>query len=225
MSPVKRIRTFEHPLVKGMFVEKIPGGSSPFFYHPFVSYFTPIVLTGTILDLGCGKGINGFLIRLSRYLQNARLVGLDINDEYINFCKKYSIYDKMIKKSLPKIPFKNKSINLVICTEVIEHLTKKDGLKLLDEIDRVCKGRVILTTPNIFFKTMPGDPDDKHLSLWTIKDFKMRGYKVYGVGLKMPLLWGDKFLKFKQALYYFFTPISFIFPWLSGSLIAVKDFS
>ena len=71
---------------------------------------------------------------------------------------------------------------------------------------------------------MPGDPEDKHLSIWSIKDFKSRGYKVYGIGLKMPLLWGDKFLKIKQALYYFFTPISYIFPFISGSLIAVKDF-
>ena len=45
----------------------IPG----FFYQPFISYFTPIILKGTILDLGCGKGINGFLIRLSRYLIKA----------------------------------------------------------------------------------------------------------------------------------------------------------
>lgn len=215
---------FPHPLIKDMLVDKIPGGTSPLFYQPFISYFTPIVISGTIADLGCGKGINGFLIRLSRYLQNAKIIGVEINSDYIEFCNRHKLYDEIVKKPLPNLSFKRKSVELVLCTEVIEHLSKKDGLKLLDEIDRVCMGRAIITTPNIFFETMPGDPDDKHLSLWTINDFRSRGYKVYGLGLKMPLLWGDRFLKIKQALYYFFTPISYLFPAISGSLIAVKNF-
>lgn len=225
MRKNKKVTKFLHPLIKDMVVDKIPGGTSPFFYHPFISYFTPLVLKGLVVDLGCGKGINGFLIRLSRYLEDTKIVGVEINQEYINFCKKFNIYDEIIKKNLPLLPFEDKSANFILCTEVIEHLTRSDGLKLLQEIDRTCKGRVIVTTPNIFFETMPGDPLDKHLSLWTIEDFKSRGYKVYGLGLKMPLLWGDKFLKIKQALYYFFTPLSYIFPFISGSLIAVKDFN
>lgn len=217
-------KKFNHPLIKNLIVDKIPGGTSPFFYQPFISYFTPIVLKGTVADLGCGKGINGFLIRLSRYLDGAKIIGVEINKDFINFCKKYNIYDEIIKKSLPNLPFKTNNVELVLCTEVIEHLSRKNGLKLLDEIDRICIKRAIITTPNMFFATMPGDPLDKHLSLWTIKDFQSRGYKVYGLGLKMPLLWGDKFLKIKQALYYFFTPISYLFPVIAGSLIAVKDF-
>lgn len=216
---------FPHPLVKDMLVDKIPGGTSPLFYQPFILYFTPIVISGIIADLGCGKGVNAFLIRISRYLQGAKIIGVEINEDYIKFCNKYNIYDEIIKRKLPTLPFKTKSVELLLCTEVIEHLSKKNGMKLLDEIDRVCKDRAILTTPNIFFKTMPGDPEDKHLSLWTINDFRSRGYRVYGLGLKLPLLWGDKFLKIKQALYYFFTPISYIFPYISGSLIAVKDFN
>lgn len=224
MKTAKKSPSFRHPLVKDLIVDKIPGGTSPFFYHPFISYFTPIVLKGTIVDLGCGKGINGFLIRLSRYLQNARIVGVEINSEYVDFCNAHNIYDEIIQKPLPHLTFKTKSVDLILCTEVIEHLNRKDGIKLLDEIDRICKGRTIITTPNIFFETMPGDPDDRHLSLWTIEDFRSRGYKVYGLGLKMPLLWGDKFLKIKQALYYFFTPVSYLMPRISGSLIAIKDF-
>lgn len=220
----KTTKLFPHPLIKDMLVDKIPGGTSPLFYQPFISYFTPLVISGTVLDLGCGKGINGFVMRLSRYFQKAKLIGIEINDSYIDFCLKHKIYDQVIKHNLPKIPFGDKSVDLVICNELIEHLTKSQGLKLLDEIDRVCKGRSIITTPNMYFQTMPGEKEDRHLSLWRIEDFKSRGYKVYGVGLKIPLLWGDKLLKIKQALYYFFTPISFIFPYISGSLIAVKDF-
>lgn len=221
----KKAILFEHPLIKDLYVDKIPGGTSPFFAQPFISSFIPIVLHGMIADLGCGRGINGFLIRLSRYLEGARIIGVEINENYINFCKKYNIYDEIIKRKLPNLSFKNKSVELVLCTEVIEHLTRKDGFKLLEEIDRVCKGRVIITTPNMFFPTQPGDPEDKHLSLWSVKDFKSRGYMVYGTGLRIPILWKDKLLKIKQAAYYFFTPISYLFPQISGSLIAIKDFS
>lgn len=101
----KKRTLFQHPLVKDLYVDKIPGGTSPFFEQPFVSYFTPIVLHGTIADLGCGKGINGFLIRLSRYLEGAKIIGVEINKDYINFCNKHNLYDEIIKKPLPNLSF------------------------------------------------------------------------------------------------------------------------
>lgn len=205
-------------------MEIIPSGTHPFFYHPFISYFTPIIKGKTVLDLGCGRGLNGCLLHGSRDLRGTTLIGLEINDEYIKACKEHKIYDKILKHELPTIPLKDKSVDLIICIEVIEHLTREEGVKLLDEIDRVGKGRVIISTPNMFFHTIEGEDEDEHKSLWTVKDFKSRGYRVYGMGLKMPLLWGDKFLQIKQALYYLFTPLSYIFPKISGGLIAVKDF-
>lgn len=210
--------------MKKQYSEITPSGTHPFFYHPFISYFTPIISGKKVLDLGCGRGLNGCLLRGSRDLAGTTLIGLEINNEYIKECKKHKIYDKLIKHQLPEIPFADKSIDLILCIEVIEHMTKGDGNKLLNEIDRVCKGRVIITTPNMFFPTLEGDANDEHKSLWTVGDFRNRGYKVYGMGLKIPLLWGDPFIKIKQALYYFFTPISFIFPVISGGLIAIKDF-
>lgn len=202
----------------------IPSGTHPFFYHPFISYFTPIISHKTVLDLGCGRGLTGCLMHGSRDLKGTKLIGLEINQKYINECKKHGIYDKIIKHRLPGIPLDGKSVDLIFCIEVIEHLTKEDGILLLEEIDRVSRGRVIITTPNMFFHTLEGSKEDEHKSLWSIKDFKKRGYKVYGMGVKIPLLWGDKYIKIKQALYYFFTPISYLFPQISGGLIAVKDY-
>ncbi len=205
-------------------MEITPSGTHPFFYHPFISYFTPIITGQKVLDIGCGRGINGCLLHGSRDLKGTELIGIEINDNYIKACKEHNIYKRIINHRLPEITLPDKSIDLVLCIEVIEHLTRKEGLKLLDEIDRVCKSRVILSTPNMFFQTIEGEDGDMHKSLWTIKDFRSRGYKVYGMGVKMPLIWGDKFIKIKQALYYFFTPFSYIFPQISGGLIAVKDF-
>lgn len=205
-------------------MEITPSGTHPFFYHPFISYFTPIISGKTVLDVGCGRGLNGFLLHGSRDLKGSTLIGLEMNENYIKSCKEHNIYNKILKHRLPTIPLKDKSVDFLLCIEVIEHLTRKDGTELFSEIDRVCKGRAVISTPNMFFNTIEGEEGDEHKSLWTINDFKSRGYKVYGMGVKIPLLWGDKFIKLKQALYYFFTPISYIFPQISGGLIAVKDF-
>lgn len=200
------------------------GGTHPLIYHPFLSYFTPDLKNKVILDCGSGKGMNGYLIRVTRDLKGAKLIGLDINKYYMDFCRKHKIYDKLVKHYLPTLPFVDKSIDFLICTEVIEHLDKDKGKKLLSEIDRVCRGRALVTTPNIFFDTEPGEEEDAHHSLWTPEDFKKRGYKVCGLGLKTPLLHGDPFLRVKQALYFLFTPFSYFFPEIGAGLICIKDF-
>ncbi len=205
-------------------MNNIPSGTHPFFYHPFISYFTPIIANKTVLDVGCGRGLNGCLLHGSRDLKDTKLLGIEINEKYIKSCMEHNTYDRIIKHRLPTIPLKNKSVDLILCIEVIEHLNRSDGLKLLKGIDRVCRGRAIISTPNMFFKTIEGEEEDEHKSLWTIKDFRSRGYRVYGIGVKIPLLWGDRFIKLKQALYYLFTPFSYFFPEISGGLIAVKDF-
>lgn len=200
------------------------GGTHPFIYHPFISYFTPDLKNKTILDCGCGKGINGYLMRVTRDLAGATLIGQDINSYYINFCKTHKIYDKLVNHYLPELPFKDKSIDFLICTEVIEHLVRKDGELLYKEIDRVCRGRALLTTPNVYFDTVPGTTEDSHHSLWSSDDFRLHGYKVYGFGLKVPLLQSDKLLRIKQALYFLCTPLSYFIPELGAGLICVKDY-
>jgi len=198
-------------------------GLHPFFYHPFISSFTPDLKKKVIVDCGCGKGIMGYLIRATRDLNESSLMGIDINAANLSFCQEHRVYDKLLKHSLPTLPLKDKSVDFLMCTEVIEHLTKKEGLKLLSEIDRVCKGRVIVTTPNIFFKNPPGEKGDVHRSTWSASDFSKYGYRVYGLGLRMPILVSDPFLKIKQALYYFFTPVSYFIPEIGGFLLCVKD--
>lgn len=199
-------------------------GMHPFFYDPFISYFTPDLKKKTVVDCGCGKGMIGYFTRATRDLSGGKMIGIDASDAALHFCKKHNVYDQLIKHKLPTIPLKDKSVDLVLCTEVIEHFTKKHGEKLLNEIDRVCKGRSIVSTPNMFFPNPPGLAEDEHKSLWSINDFKSRGYKVYGIGFKVALKIGDPLFKIKQALHYIFTPVSYFIPEVSGYLLAVKDY-
>lgn len=205
--------------------EFIWGGVHAFFYHPFVASFVPDLTGKVILDCGSGKGINAYLIKATRALDGATFIGLDVNSNYMSFTKRHNIYDKQIVNNLPKLPFKDKSIDFLLCSEVIEHLTKNQGQLLLSEIDRVCRGRAVVTTPNIFFKNPPGEKEDAHRSLWRSSDFRSAGYKVYGLGAKIVVGINDPLLKIKQAINYITTPISYLIPEISGYLLAVKDYS
>lgn len=202
------------------------GGLHPFTYHPFIFYFVPHLEDKTVLDCGCGKGVWGYLIRATRPLCKGQLIGIDVNNNYLDYCRKFNVYDKLIKKSITKLPVTNSSVDFLICSEVIEHMNKKQGNRFLDEVDRVIanNGRAIITTPAIHMETEIKSGRDAHHALWSVDDFKKRGYKVYGLGFRISPGYARWYTRIIYALGYVFTPISFVFPRIAGFLIAVKDY-
>jgi len=139
----------------------------------------------SLIDVGCGRGIVGAMVRI--YRTPRRLVGVDIFQDYIDFCKKYSIYDELHCLDLRQtpLPFRDNEFSVATCIETIEHLPKKHGEKLLDELYRIAD-TVIVSTPSVFFRQPKNhvgrNPFQAHVSKWTVEDFKKRGYEVRGVG-------------------------------------------
>ena len=114
--------------------------------------------TQKILDIGCGDGVLTYLI----YQQSkATITGLDYDKSSLEAAKKIfkvkKAKTKFISGSAYKLPFKANSFDIVVSTEVIEHLSKTD--QYLSEINRVVKsqGKVIITTPIKIYDT----PEDK----------------------------------------------------------------
>lgn len=206
--------------------EFVWGGFHPFSYHPVIFHFITDLNGKNILDLGCGKGVWGYLIRAVRSLEGSRLIGVDIDKNYLKFCKEHKVYDKLINSDITSIPLKNKSIDFLICSEVIEHLTKKNGLKFLSEVDRLMQrgGRAIITTPNMSIDTFIENGKDSHSSVWTIGDFERAGYKVFGMGIRINPSFAKWYSPVVLALGNMITPISYFVPEVGGFLIAVKDF-
>lgn len=202
------------------------GGIHPFIYHPIVFHFVPDLRNKTILDCGCGKGIWGYLMRSVRGTEKSRLIGIDVNRKYLNFCKKHGIYDEAVEGDISNLPFPKKSVDFLICSEVIEHLDEPSAKKFLDGVDRVMKkgGRAIITTPNVNMETKITDGADAHHSLWSAGKFRARNYKVYGMGVKIAPGIHRWYTPFILALYYLFTPLSYYFPELGAYIIAVKEF-
>lgn len=133
----------------------------------------------TILDCACGYGIWGFNIRL-KFQGTPQLIGFDIFKPYVDKLKKLKIYDQVFHADILNIPFPDNSFDVVLAAEVIEHLIKKDGYQMMQEVERVAKDLVIITTPKEWQKQGSYDKNKNqiHRSGWNAKDFKNEGYKV-----------------------------------------------
>ena len=87
------------------------------------------------LDLGCGVGSNFEVLK--SFSKN--VIGIDSSNEAIKYCKNRG-YDKLMKMDALKMKFKNNSFDLVLCSDVLEHI---DDKKAVDEILRVLKPKGI----------------------------------------------------------------------------------
>lgn len=140
--------------------------------------------TSSVLDLGCGGHSP-----LANIKKKRLLVGVDIFKSSINKSKKKKIHDKYIVGDVLNIDkyFKRKSFDAIVALDLIEHLRKNEGLKLLKKMDLIAKKKIIILTPNGFTNQDPyeDNPYQVHKSGWTSGEFRQLGYKVYGMrGLK-----------------------------------------
>ena len=105
----------------------------------------PIKRGDRILDAGCGSGDLGRVL-INKF--NSQVYGIDMNKVTIQRAKKTGLKVKMADLDA-KWPFENNFFNVVIGSEVIEHVVNPDNF--LAETKRVLKkdGLLILTTPNL----------------------------------------------------------------------------
>lgn len=92
----------------------------------------------SILDLGCGDG--RLTNQLTRLYPN--VIGIDNSSVALGY-----VEGERILASSTAIPFPDSSFDLVISTELIEHLEPKDYKKTILEIKRVAKDWILLGVP------------------------------------------------------------------------------
>lgn len=182
-----------------------------------------------ILELGCGKGVFADLVNAQNKYQ---ITGVDIFEPYLKECRLKGKYAEIVKKNLnEKLPFRNKSFDVVVCLQTIEHLKKKRGLSLLEEMEKVAGNLVIVSTPNkgCIQEEYDSNKHQRHLSVWTMNDFTERGYIVYGTGSK--LIYGTdshatnkiELSKIHRYLFSFLmNPIANVYPRTACQLVAIK---
>lgn len=92
----------------------------------------------TILDVGCGNGI------ITNILSKTwDVTGVDISDEALSYlqCKK-------IKASATSIPLPDKSFDILLSSEMLEHLSASEILLALSEFKRISRKYIIISVPN-----------------------------------------------------------------------------
>ena len=127
-----------------------------------------------VLDLGCGAG--RFLAALSA--AGADPVGVEIAEEALERARRVApIAEVRLLAPDGSIPLEHASVDLVWCSEVLEHVA--DGAHLLQEVRRVLRpgGRLLATVP--FHGRLKGmlialtrfeahfDPQGQHLRFYT----------------------------------------------------------
>ena len=139
----------------------------------------PAIFEGcdTLLDLGCGSS-NSHTAQQSKYS-----IGLDGFLPYLRRARSRHTHDDVVLADLRRLPVRSKSVDCAFALDVIEHLTKVDGDRLLREMERIARKRVVVLTPNGFnpkSELENGNPLQAHLSGWVGQEFRQRGYRVSG---------------------------------------------
>jgi ubiquinone/menaquinone biosynthesis C-methylase UbiE len=128
----------------------------------------------TVLDIGCGRGA-------FKVFKEYETTGIDVFQENIRRAEENGNYAHLIQGDVRQLSFDDKSFDAVTCIEVIEHLTKEEGQKLLREIERIAKKVIVITTP-WGFDSLPKRKDNPYLdhqSGWYPYEFEKLGFKVY----------------------------------------------
>ena len=112
----------------------------------------------SFLDIGCGTNTP-----IRKYSKKYYSVGVDGFEPSIEESKKKGLHTEYCIMDILDIDkkFKEKAFDCVVALDLIEHLEKKVGVKLIEVMEKIAKKKVIIFTPNGFLpQELGGDKGD-----------------------------------------------------------------
>ena len=191
----------------------------------------------TILDVGCGPGY--FFQEVRRLIAPRYAVGVDLFLPFLSACRRAKVYDDLILCDVRALPFRKRSFTSILCTEVIEHLEKTDGIHLIHQIEDLAEQNVVISTPVGFLHECPEFDRERilidgseykkqqnsfhspHVSGWSPQELRNRGYRVVGTS-------GHRFLSLRRTgaawelLIAISLPVVHLIPEMAFQMVAQK---
>lgn len=113
-----------------------------------------------ILDVGCGMA--HLLYEFTQVVPGIEVTGLDISDYALGHAKE-EIRDRLVKGEAQKLPFEDKSFNLVISLTTLHNLRVYDLKRAIQEIERVSKGHSY-----IMVESFRNDREEMNMLYWQL---------------------------------------------------------
>jgi ubiquinone/menaquinone biosynthesis C-methylase UbiE len=124
----------------------------------------------SIVDFGCGDGVQLKVISKSNSAVNFDLSGIDLSAEALSISKLRHPHGFFCEASVYETPFAENLFDLTISCDVIEHV--QDPNRMIDEMSRVTKvgGHIIVGTP---LKYTEYPLDSMHVREYFFDEFSM----------------------------------------------------
>lgn len=143
-----------------------------------------------ILDIGFGKGAHWRGVELPNHVT---ITAVDSSSEWTSAATTPSPTNTLIGEApavLTSVP--DASYDIVLAFDVIEHLPKHEGYKLLYEMERISRTLAIIYTPNGLVWQPPSrdNPANAHISGWAPREFRAFGWRELRGYVGPKQLWG-----------------------------------
>lgn len=99
----------------------------------------------SFLDVGCGTGE---YLDVAACTGVARVYGVDLSSEYCRRARILCPTAEVNEASAAELPFEDRGVDVVLCSEVLEHLPAETCARAVAELERVTRSHLIVTTPN-----------------------------------------------------------------------------
>jgi ubiquinone/menaquinone biosynthesis C-methylase UbiE len=99
----------------------------------------------SVLELGCGQG---YTLALASEYGARSCCGIDLSDAMLGFAKKNYINISLVKGECIFLPFRDMCFDIVVCVNLLHHLTPTQRYQTLTEALRVAKRFIIFDNLN-----------------------------------------------------------------------------
>ena len=153
-----------------------------------------------VLDVGCGAGKHGELVRAA--MPTVNLIGIEVEQSYVERFKLNLTYDCVRSIDATKLITTDieERYDLVIIGDCIEHLPKSAALDLLNFLAYRSAYTLVICPESVVQDSVEGVQSEAHISVWSARDFEwhdlwattsimqmmlfiLRGYPQYPVAL------------------------------------------